>query len=188
MSCNGTPRMLDFGGFVAILVLLSRASARPPVASAARSLWRLERYGNSCAATRAGDPPPSDTAACYQAHRSALLDGRQPPGRARPLARVLRHARNVASMAWNTDREALDVPWPSWSPTDSAECPNAGGSLCAREPAVGLPAHRRRIERTWGQGSRLQRSVPGSVQVASDPLPPGERWGGASFCASTVSG
>jgi hypothetical protein len=46
---------------------------------------------------------------------------------ARPLAGVLHHARDVASMASAVDREALDVHSPTWSAADPTRYPNAGG-------------------------------------------------------------
>jgi hypothetical protein len=130
------------GGPVAVLLLLLGSSADSPAASAARSVKRLQGPRDPGAATRACDASASDISASIQANRPSVLDRCQLGPAARTLAGVPHYARDIDAMASRFNREALDVHGPTWSSTDSTECPSARGPARARESALGLPAHR----------------------------------------------
>ena len=78
-----------------------------------------------------------DASARHQTHRPALLDRGQPTAPAQPLARVLRHAGDVASMASPVDREALDVRRSARPPADSARYSALALRLARENPRWG---------------------------------------------------
>src|SRR6185436_2860633 len=78
--------------------------------------------------------------------------GGQPASPGRTLAIVHRHAGDAAALASAPGGEAMDVRAANRAPADSSGDPGAGPPSRARQPAVGLSTHRRRIEGPWPGG------------------------------------
>jgi hypothetical protein len=55
-----------------------------------------------------------------------------------------RHPRHLAGMAPPPDRTEMDLPQPTWTPTDRCRASRPGHPVSAGKPAMGAPTHPRR--------------------------------------------
>jgi hypothetical protein len=110
------------------------------------------RSSRSWCCARVGDPSPAGAAAAAHVARSARPDDTQPGAAASFVARVPRHARDVAPLAPLPHRPPLDIPAPAARPAAARPAgARADPAARAREQRLGLRSDRRRAAQARDQ-------------------------------------
>src|SRR5919197_3308022 len=148
--------------FRVLLALLRGASVAAAADSSARTVKRVQGPGNRRAATRTRHPPATHPSSSDHVDGSDRPDGSQPTPPAGSLARLHHYAGDAAAMASAPGGQAVDGCASCRSPGDSPRASRVGPSTRARESAVGVSTHRRRIEGPWYRGLTHDRAYVAS--------------------------
>ena len=159
-----------------------------PAARAARPRRRRQGSGAPRPTPPADGASPPDPAAQAGTRRPRHARRPQPTAAPSPLVLLHRHSADAAALASTNDRRRLDLPASRTRATTAGRTPAAADrALGHREPALGIPAHPRRVAapRRSGLGNRdpydaappraWPRAKAHDHHLASVPAPAGRR-------------